>query len=29
VRTVQGKLREVAVALGIPESRLPQPITLQ
>jgi hypothetical protein len=29
VRTVQGKLREVAVALGIPESRLPRPATLE
>jgi hypothetical protein len=28
VRTIQGKLREIATALGIPDSRLPQPVTL-
>jgi hypothetical protein len=29
VRTVQAKLREVAAALGIPDSRLPQAVSLQ
>jgi hypothetical protein len=29
VRTVQGKLREIALALGIPDSRLPPAVTLQ
>ena len=29
VRTIQAKLREIALALGIPDSRLPQPATLQ
>jgi hypothetical protein len=28
VRTIQAKLREVAIALGIPDSRLPRPVSL-